>query len=392
MALKRKILVLGGGFGGIKTALELADHSAFHVTLVSDQENFRYYPMLYRTATGGRQIASEIPLREILAGKKIRLVKDSAVNLDRSAKKIKGSSGKAYGYDTLVVALGVVTNFFGIKGLDKYAYGIKTQEDSRHLREHLHKLLIEKQQPDINYVVIGGGPTGVELAGALPGYLHHIMKNHQLVDRRLHIDLVEAQNRLMPSMPKNYSLAIAKRLRKLGVKIYLNQKVEAETADTLMVGSHSINSQSVVWTAGVTNHLFLKDNDFALSSRGKARVDNHLCAENDIYVIGDNADTPYSGMAQTALYDGRFVAMDLKRQADGKQRRTYKPKKPIYITPVGSHWAAVLWGKIQIYGWGGWAARSLADFAGYHEYEPWWKASQYLEATFKTEETCPICK
>lgn len=392
MADRKEVLILGGGFGGIKTALELAGHPAFDVTLVSDQQNFRYYPMLYRTATGGRQIASEIPLSEILAGKNIKLVKDSALSLDRSAKKIKGSSGKAYGYDVLVVALGVVTNFFGIKGLDKYAYGIKTQKDSRRLREHLHKLLIEKQKPDINYVVIGGGPTGVELAGALPGYLHHIMKNHRLVDRRLHIDLVEAQNRLMPAMPKNYSLAVARRLRKLGVKLYLNQKVEAETADALMVGSHSLDSQSVVWTAGVTNHPFLKENGFTLSSHGKVQVDNHLKAADDIYVIGDNADTPYSGMAQTALYDGRFVATNLKRQAVGKKVQVYKPKRPIYITPVGPRWAAVLWGKIQIYGWSGWLLHNLADFAGYHEYEPWWKASQRLEATFESEETCPVCK
>ena len=389
---KTKVLILGGGFGGIKVALELTGHPAFNVTLMSDQDDFRYYPMLYRTATGGRQIASEIPLSEILAGRNITLVKDNALSLDRSAKKIKGSSGKVYSYDALVVTLGVVTNFFGIKGLDKYAYGIKTQEDSRRLRDHLHKLLIEKQKPDINYVVIGGGPTGVELAGALPGYLRHIMKSHQLVDRRLHIDLVEAQSRLMPAMPKDYSLAVEWQLRKLGVKLYLNQKVEAETADGLVVGSHSINSQTVVWTAGVTNHPFLKDNSFALSEHGKASVDNYLKASDDIYVIGDNADTPYSGMAQTALYDGEFVAENLIRQTQDKNMRAYKPKKPIYITPVGPHWAAVLWGKVALYGWSGWALRNLADFAGYHEYEPWWKASRRLEATFQSEETCPVCK
>lgn len=392
MAEGKKVLILGGGFGGIKTALELSAHRAFNVTLISDQDSFRYYPMLYRTATGGSRIASEIPLVEILGGKQVKLIKDSAQSLDRVAKKVKTTFGKNYSYDILVVALGVVTNFFGIKGLDKYAYGIKTQEDSRRLREHLHKLLIEKQKPDINYVVIGGGPTGVELAGALPDYLHHIMKNHKLLDRKLHIDLIEARERLMPAMPKKYSRAIEQRLEKLGVKLYLKQKVEAETADALMVGSHAIDSQSVVWTAGVTNHPFLKDNGFTLSNSGKVTVDGFLQAAEDIYVIGDNADTKYSGMAQTALYDGRFVAGDLKHRAGGEKRRAYKAKKPIYITPVGGHWAAVLWGNIQIYGWVGWMMRQLADFAGYHEYEPWWKAGRRMEATSKSEETCPICK
>lgn len=391
MADRKKVLILGGGFGGIKAALELSGHPAFDITLISDQNNFRYYPMLYRTATGGSRIASEIPLSEILAGKKIKLVKDSAVNLDRAAKKVKGATDKVYSYDMLIVALGVVTNFFGIKGLDKYAYGIKTQEDSRRLREHLHKLLIEKQKPDINYVVIGGGPTGVELAGALPGYIRHIMSRHNLAVRPIHVDLVEAAPRLLPRMTNEYSLATAKRLRGLGVSLHLDEKVLAETADKLMVTGHSIDSHSVVWTAGVTNHPFLKDNGFASSDRGRAQVDNYLQAADSIYVIGDNADTKYSGMAQTALYDGKFVADDLKRQANAKQRRIYKTKKPIYITPIGPHWAAVAWGHLHIYGWLGWVLRNVADFMAYRDLQPWWKASKHWQASLQNEETCPVC-
>lgn len=391
MAEQKKVLILGGGFGGIKVALELASHPSFAVTLLSDQENFRYYPMLYRTATGGKQMASQIPLREIFAGKDLHLVKDTALSLDRQSKKVGTASGKTYSYDILIVALGVVTNFFDIKGLSEYAYGIKTQEESRRFRDHLHKLLIEQQKPDINYVVIGGGPTGVELAGALPGYIRHIMHRHNLEMRPIHVDLVEAQARLVPRMPVRYSRAIAKRLRKLGVVLHLNEKVLAETADELKVTGHSIKSHSVVWTAGVTNHPFLKANNFPLSKDGRAVVDTYLQTEPDIYVIGDNADTPYSGMAQTALYDGKFVAENLKRQTAAKELKNYKPKKPIYITPIGPHWAAVLWGKSQLYGWIGWLLRNLADFAGYHDYEPWWKASKRLKATFDTEETCSLC-
>ena len=391
MEQRRKVLILGGGFGGIKVALELIDHPAFAVTLLSDQDNFRYYPMLYRTATGGKQMASQIPLNEIFAGKDLQLVKDSAFSLDRQTKKVGTQSGKTYSYDILIVALGVVTNFFGIKGLSEYAYGIKTQEESRRFRDHLHKVLIKDQKPDINYVVIGGGPTGVELAGALPGYIRHIMHRHNLDVRPIHVDLVEAQARLVPRMPVRYSRAIAKRLRSLGVSLHLNEKVLAETVDELKVTGHSITSHSVVWTAGVTNHPFLKDNDFPLSEEGRTVVDTYLQTEPNVYVIGDNANTPYTGMAQTALYDGKFVAENLKRQAANKQLQTYKPKKPIYITPVGPHWAAVLWGNSQIYGWFGWLLRNLADFAGYHDYEPWWKATKRLRATFDTEETCPVC-
>ncbi|MBI2592030.1 FAD-dependent oxidoreductase [Candidatus Saccharibacteria bacterium] len=391
MANRQKILILGGGFGGIKTALELSEHPLFNVTLVSDQKTFRYYPQLYRIATGGRRDASQIPLAEIFADKNVDIVYDSVQTLDRQAGIVAGASGQKYNFDILVIALGVVTNFFGIKGLDKYAYGIKTVEESRRLRDHLHKLLIEKQKPDINYVVIGGGPTGVELAGALPDYIRHIMKRHNLADRPIHVDLVEAEKRLLPRMPKSYSRAVTKRLRQLGIKLHLGETVKAETADKLMVTDLSIKSHTVVWTAGVTNHPFLADNNFSLSDHGRAVVDTYLQADVNIYIIGDNADTPYSGMAQTALYDGKFVAENLKRQVENKQPQGYKPKKPIYVMPIGPGWAALLWDRVHIYGFLGWMVRSAADFMAYREFEPWRQATKRWQASLETEETCPVC-
>ncbi|MBI2009169.1 FAD-dependent oxidoreductase [Candidatus Saccharibacteria bacterium] len=388
---KKRVLILGGGFGGIKVALELAGHPDYEITLVSDQDNFRYYPQLYHAATGGSRYASEIPLQEIFAGKDIRLVKGSVKRLDRQTKAIECRAGKKYKFDSLVVALGVTTNFFGIKGLAQNAYGIKTLDEAKRLRAHLHKLIADEGQPDLNYIIIGGGSTGVELAGALPAYLQLIMKNHDIKDKSLHIELVEAEKRVLPKLPRSYSQAAQKRLRRLGVTLHLGQKVEAETADALRVNGRNIKSHTVVWTAGVTNHSFFKDNEFHLTSQGKAIVDQYLQAEPDIYVIGDNADTKYSGMAQTALYDGKFVAGHLKAAAEGKKIRPYKAKKPVYITPVGPHWAAVLWGKTHIYGFLGWILRSAADFIAYHDLQPWWKASKRWRTTFDTEEDCPIC-
>ena len=241
-------------------------------------------------------------------------------------------------------------------------------------------------------MVIGGGPTGVELAGALPGYLHHIMKAHGIKDKTLQIDLVEAESRILPRMPRAYSAAVARRLRRLGVKLYLDQKVEAETAQELMVSGHDIKSHTVIWTAGVTNHPFFKTNDFRLTDHDKALLNEYLMAEDNIYIIGDNADTPYSGMAQTALYDAIFVADNLNRLSKGHPPKVYKPKKPVYVTPVGPRWAAVLWGNVRLYGWLGWLLREAANLIAYHDLEPWWKASRHWQASFQNEETCPICK
>ena len=290
----------------------------------------------------------------------------------------------------MVLALGVVTNYFGIKGLEQYAYGIKSVEEARRLREHLHTSLTTGEG-ELNYVIIGGGPTGVELAGALPGYLDRVRQAHKLPPRKFHVDLVEAEPRLMPRMPGAYSKAVAKRLRKLGVKLYLGQSVQAETADELKVSGHSIASHTVIWTAGVANHPFYSTNGFALSEHGKVAVDEKLAAEDNIYVIGDNSDTPYSGMAQTALFDAKFVAGNLKRLAAGAPPKAYTPKKPVYITPCGHGWAAVLWGHFGTFGRLGWWLRDAADFVGFRDFEPWWKAGQLLMEEAREAGDCKIC-
>jgi NADH:ubiquinone reductase (H+-translocating) len=389
MENKTKVLILGGGFAGIKTALELSGDDRFSVRLVSDQPDFRYYPTLYRTATGGSPSASSIPLPEIFKGRPVKVINDTISSLDREAKKVQGKAN--YSYDILIIALGVVTNYFGIKGLQEYSFGIKSQEEAQELRDHVHKLLKDEGKPDINYIVIGGGPTGVELAGALPSYINHVMKMHKIAPKKLHIDLVEAAPRLMPRMTPSYSRAIQKRLRRLGIKLYLKEAVLAETADSLLVSGHSLASHTVVWTAGVTNHPFFNKNKFELNDRGKVAVDKFLQAEEDIFVIGDNADTEYSGMAQTALHNAKYLAGNLKRRAEGKRLKSYSPRKPIYVTPVGPGWAAVVWNNVYIYGWIGWLLRTAADFAGYRDYEPWWMASKRWAAEFESAGNCPVC-
>lgn len=385
----KKIVIVGGGFGGIMVALELADKDEFDVTLVSDQQNFRYYPTLYHAATGGKQAASSIPLTEIFKEKNLTIAHDYIKHINRDKKTVSGK--KSYQYDELILALGVVTNFFGIKGLQEYAYGIKSIEEAVRLRDHIHKQLVDERKPDLNYVVIGGGPTGVELAGALPSYIHHIMKSHGIADTKIHVDLVEAAPRLMPRMPRSYSDALARRLKKLGIRLYLKEAVEAETADGLSFSGHTLESHTVVWTAGVTNHPFFKENNFTLTPHGKVIVNEYLETERNIYVIGDNADTQFSGMAQTALHDAKIVAHNLIRQWDGDMRQKYQVAKPAYATPVGPSWAALMWGPFHTYGWLGWVMRSAADWVGYHDFEPVLRATKQWMAEFGEEEACSIC-
>jgi NADH dehydrogenase len=388
---KKRVLIVGGGFAGVKAAMELCASPHFAVTLLSDRPDFYYFPTLYHTATGGTIRQSRLSLESLLGDKPIHLAHGAAVHLDRHKKAMRTSNGKTYTYDILVLALGVVTNYFGIDGLREYSYSIKSPSEARRFKDHLHRQIADSRRPDLNYVIVGGGPTGIELAGALPSYLKSVMAAHGIRDRNVHIDLVESSPKLVPRMPSRMSKAVARHLRGLGVRLYLGQTVQGETTDALMVNGKPIQSHTVVWTAGVTNHPFFKENDLVLTDRGKVEVDDYLQAEPNIYVLGDNANTPYSGMAQTALHDAIFVSRNLARGADGALMQRYIPKEPVYVIPAGPGWAAVQWGKVQLYGWLGWILRSMADFRGFHDYEPWWRASVQWMTEFDEEEECPTC-
>ena len=389
---KKRVLIVGGGFGGLRAARALSKRDDFAVTLLSDKDMFRYYPTLFKTVTGGLYSQSNIPLTNIVDTARVKIVRGTAQKLDREKRVVITDDGAELPYEILILSLGVVINYFGITGLDQFAYGIKTQEQVQRLKDHLHKQLETDHAPDLNYVIVGAGPTGIELAGALPGYLHKLMKNHGITGTKPHITIIEAADRLLPRSSEKVSKAVAKHLASLGVELKLGQKVEGATADSLMVNGQPVQSHTIIWTAGIANNAFFKNNGFELNERGKVIVNDRLQAEEGIYVIGDNAATQYSGVAQTALYDGQFVAEDILRTADGKQPASYQPEQPISIIPVGYGWAAIEWGKKVFTGLLGWMLRELADWRNYRKLEPWWAANQQWMTEFGTEEDCPTCK
>ena len=389
---KQEIVVVGGGFGGIKSALELSKYSYFKVTLVADKPFFEYYPMMYHTASGGSKVVSTIPLGELFAGKRIEIIIDKAVKINRGKKTLKLASGQIIDYDAIIFALGTTTNYFGIKGMDKYSFGIKSLNDAEILKTHLHKNLMDPIHREDRYVVIGGGPTGIEIAGALPEYIKYLRKQHGVRGRsKPKVMLIEAAPRLMPRMPHSVSRALARRLRHLGVQLVFKKPVQAESADTLLLDGKPIKTKTVIWTAGIANNSFFKDNHFILSDNGRVKVDQLMQAWPGVFVIGDNADTKYTGMAQTALHDANYVTKNLVRYMEGKDPKAYKPKKPIYITPVGKNWAIVVWGGMHFYGKLGWLLRKGADWIGYRDIEPWWKASNRTMADRIKEDNCLVC-
>lgn len=390
---KQKVVIVGAGFGGLKTALDLSRQLDFDITLISENDEFRYYPSLYRTATGAGREVSSMPLEEIIDPKTIKFVQAEVVGLDRAQKKVKTKDGQEFTYDYLVLALGVITNYFNIPGLEERSFGIKSLEDAEELKKHLHRQIIDEHKPDLHYVVVGGGPTGVELAGALGEYMQYICKQHSIGNRNVHVDLVEASPRVLARSSRGISKRVAKQLRRRGVRLYLKSRVEGQTADGLEVNGKSIRSHTVVWTAGVTNNPFFSEQNFQISPTGKVRVNQYLQAEPGIFVIGDNADTPYSGMAQTAIYDGEYMARSLIDMAvNMRSPEPYVAKKPIYVFPAGPGWAAVQWGRLRLYGRIGWALRRAADFMGYRDYEPFFQATKRWLSDYEREDLCPVCQ
>lgn len=388
-----KVVIVGGGFGGVKAALELAKDKEVKVTLISERDHFLFYPALYATATGRSRRQSILPLADIFAGTTVKVVADSVVSIDTARRIIVGKS-QQYTYDRAVFALGVVTSYFGITGLDKYSYSIKSAHEIDRFKQHLHDELTSDKHMDKNYIIVGAGPTGVELSAALAHYLDRIATQHNIKHSKIRLDLVEAAPRVLPRMSERASELVTKQLKKLGVTVMTNKKVESEDDDSIIISGKDIPSKTVVWTSGVANHPFFAEHPeaFTLAKNGRVDVDEHLKVNEHLYVIGDNANTSYTGLAQTAIHDGAFVAKAIRAEAHKRPLPIYDEKKQPVVIPVGENWAIFEYGPIRLTGFLASLIRRAADFIGYTDYFPVATASQLFLAESRSEEDCSVCR
>lgn len=387
------VVIVGGGFGGIKTALELAKDKTISVTLVSDRDHFLFYPTLYSTATGHRRRQSIIPLSSLFKDTNVRVVQDTVIGLDTARRMVVAHDHQLH-YDRVVFALGVVTSYFGISGLDTFSYSIKSALEIDRFKKHLHDELTSDRHLDKNYVIVGAGPTGVELSAALAHYLSSIADSHNIRHSRIRLSLVEAAPRVLPRMSERASELVTERLKKLGVKVLTGKKVESEDDDSIIISGKDVPSKTVVWTSGVTNHPFFKEHAdiFPLAVNGRVTVDDQLKVGERIYVIGDNANTTFTGLAQTAIRDGAFVAQAIKAEHHGHAARRYRPKSPPVVIPVGDNWAIVEYGKLRLTGFPAALIRKAADFIGYMDFFPFLSAVSLTMEEGRHEEACTACQ
>lgn len=215
--MTKKVLIVGGGFAGVKSALKLAQDNNFEVTLISNRTSLLYYPTLYRVATGGEPESAELEYSEIFKNHKIKLVQAEADKLDSQKKQIVTTDNQTFDYDKLIIALGVLTNYFNIPGLQEFSYGVKSVEEAEHLKAHIHEQILSDKKPDLNYVIVGAGPTGIEIAADLGEYIDYLLQLHNINHRHANISIVEASDRVTRTLPIDALRLFKKDLKRLGL-------------------------------------------------------------------------------------------------------------------------------------------------------------------------------
>jgi NADH dehydrogenase len=366
------VVVVGSGFGGVKAALELSKRQIGKITLITDKSYFLHHATLYATATGKSTEESVIPLHVIFAAHpNVKIVEDTITGFDPHRKLIS-SQKKDYHYDKLVLALGSVTSFFGIPGMQEHAFGISTLEDVREFQAHIHEEVVQNKL-DKEYFVIGGGQTGVELASALNEYLKSLKELYRLKNTASRVTIVEAKKRILPHMSRTASQLVAKRLKKQGIRILVKHKVNSLEDDKIMVEGRLYPTRTAVWASGVVNNPFFKTNAgyFHLSDEGRVNVNPYLEALENVYVIGDNNTVTHSGKAWPALKQATHVAKNIARLATQRAQKPFHAHSVPVGVPVGTGWGYVEWLGLYLSGQSGAVVRRWMELYGYCQIVPY---------------------
>jgi NADH dehydrogenase len=347
-AARHRVTIVGGGFGGLYAAQRLGRDDRIDLTVVDRRNHHTFQPLLYQVATGALapgEIAQ--PLRAILRKhRNTTVLLGEAVGLDPERREVLLSDGGPIGYDTLVVATGARHSYFGHDEWARFAPGLKSVDDATEMRRRIliafeaaeREHVPERRREWMTFVVVGGGPTGVELAGALGEIANDTLKRDF---RSIHppdarIILVEALDRVLPNYPKDRSRSARRQLQRLGVDVRTGFRVTdiselAVTVEPAVGGPpEQIPAHTVLWAAGVQASSFARAVAAATGAEtdkaGRIRVGTDLTIPNhpEIFVIGDAAiqpwkqDRPVPGVAQGGIQAGKYVAKAIKARVGGE--------------------------------------------------------------------------
>lgn len=380
MADLHRVVILGGGFGGLSAAHKLK-HAPVEITLLDRCNYHLFQPLLYQVATGSLSPANiAAPLRQILAGQKnTKVLLAEAVHIDAANRRVILSDG-AVSYDTLVVATGATHQYFGHDEWEEFAPGLKTVEDATAMRGRI-LLAFEAAERErdpaklkawMTFVIVGGGPTGAELAGALGEIAHDTLSHdfREIDPSQTQIILVEGADRALPSYPPKLSEAARKMLVKLGVMVRTGAMVTNIQSESVTIKegdrTESIPTRTVLWAAGVLasplGRILSKEAGATLDNAGRVVVNPDLTIPGHpgIFVIGDLANfshqtgKPLPGVAQPAIQQGAYVGKLIQARLRNKQLPPFHYFDKGNLATIGRGAAVADLNWLQISGWPAW--------------------------------------
>jgi len=370
-----RIIVIGGGFGGVEVARTLKDKDV--EVLLIDRNNFHtFQPLMYQVSTGTlAEDSISFPLRKMFKSQmnfKFRLAE--VQHIDNEKKEVHTSIG-ILDYDYLVIATGATTNFFGNQEVEKYALPMKSVKEALNIRsyvlQNLEEAVLRKNIADreryLNFVIVGGGPTGVELSGAIAEIQLHMLKKDypELSEHEMKVYLIEGTDKILGALSEKSSRDAERYLKELGVKVKLNTQVTGYDGNTITFNNgESIPTKTVIWGAGVKGQ-FPDGLPSELIERGNRIRTNGQCqveGMKDVYAIGDVAamitdDTPRGlpGVAPAAQQQGKYVAQHILNSVDGKpNEEEFKYFDKGSMATVGRNRAVVDVGKFHMKGFIAW--------------------------------------
>jgi len=385
-----RITIVGAGFAGITAAQRLAElHPDVAIRIINPRPFFQYYPAMYRVVTGSSPLAATIPLMEIFSRHpSVEIINDTITNIDPAQKSVTGSEGVTYTSDYLLLAVGSQNTYFNIEGVAELSFNFKSIHEAMRLRARVKQMFAECSHMEheekllaLHFVIVGGGPSGVELAGEMATYTRRLARKYGVPGSYITIDLVEAAPRILPALDPKVSEKATHHLRSIGVNVYANRMVVKSESWTVIMKDMKVGARTLIWTAGVKAHeLYSSIEEFSYDGKGRVVVDEYMQAKdfNNIYIAGDNASTQYSGLAQTAIYDGEYIADTISDSIQQKSAKQYKPKPVSFDIPVGPGWGILIHRGWHIYGWVAWIVRHVIDLKFFISILPLGQALRYF--------------
>jgi NADH:ubiquinone reductase (H+-translocating) len=370
-----RVVVVGGGFGGLYAARALR-RAPVHVTLIDRRNHHLFQPLLYQVATAALSPADiAAPIRHVLRRQaNAEVLMAAVVDVDRARRSVVLADGRRIPYDFLIVATGARHDYFGHDEWAEIAPGLKDIEDATEIRRRL-LLAFEaaEQEPDaaersaqLTFVVVGAGPTGVELAGAMAEIARRsLVEDFRRIDpTTARILLLEGGERVLPTYPEDLSGHARRSLERLGVEVRTGAQVTRLEPDAVFVGDERIPARNVVWAAGVQASPLGARLGAPTDRVGRVAVDPDLSipGDPDVFVIGDLAafrhqgDGPLPGVAPVAMQQGTAAARNLVRSLRGQPREPFRYRDRGSMATVGRAAAVAQMGRVKLHGMLAWLA------------------------------------